>query len=225
MKKLVLHSDQIYKNTLVDEVFFKYFGERKPRIAYIPSQTDLDRKYYTQKIEWYRQFGIDELFYFDVDLEYDEGKITELLSCDAIFLSGGNTYYFLYLLKKRNLIPVLNDFVEKGGFLIGLSAGSILMSNTIRVTTVDDDLGGDQNTVGLDDYSALGLNDFDFFPHFDIRNEVISNRLKEYSIKNNSVIYCCKDGDGIIVDEESTRFIGEILKIENGGIEPVLLST
>ncbi|MFH1315847.1 MAG: Type 1 glutamine amidotransferase-like domain-containing protein [Candidatus Uhrbacteria bacterium] len=218
MKKLVLHSDQVSGKTQVDEAFLKFFGDSKPKIAYIPSQSDLTRKYFNQKVEWYKQFDITDLLYFDIDQEYNEEKISELLSCDAIFLSGGNTYYFLNSLKNRNFIPILKNFVEKGGVLIGVSAGSIIMSKTISVTSIDDDIGGDQNTVGIKDFSALGFNDFEFFPHFDINNIEIARRLKEYSKKSKSVIYACKDGDGIIVEDNNMQFFGDVLKIENGEI-------
>jgi len=216
MKKLVLHGDQINGKTQIDEAFLKFFGTKKPKIAYIPSQSDSQRKYFNQKVEWYKQFGITDLLYFDIDQEYHEEKIPELLSCNAIFLSGGNTYYFLNSLKNRNFIPVLKDYVEKGGVLIGVSAGSIIMSKTITVTSIDDDIGGDQNAVGLKDFSALGLNDFEFFPHFDKDNDEIVKRLKEYSKTSKSVIYACKDGDGIIVNGNNMQFFGEVLKIENG---------
>lgn len=218
MKKLVLHSDQITGKTQVDEAFLKLFGDKKPKIAYIPSQSDLQRKYFNQKVDWYKQFGITDLLYFDLDQEYNEEKIPELLSCDAIFLSGGNTYYFLNSLKNRNFITVIKNFVEKGGVLIGVSAGSTIMSKTIAVMSIDEDIGGDQNTVGLKDFSALGLNEFEFFPHFDINNDEITKRLKEYSKTSKSVIYACKDGDGIIVDDNNMQFFGEVLKIENGDI-------
>lgn len=218
MKKLVLHSDQVSGKTQVDEAFLKFFGGDKPKIAYIPSQSDLTKKYFNQKVEWYKQFGITDLLYFDIDQEYNEENIPELLSCDAIFLSGGNTYYFLNSLKNRNFLSVLNSFVEKGGILIGVSAGSILMSKTIAVTSIDDDIGGDQNTVGIKDFSALGLNDFEFFPHFDINNIEIAGRLKKYSKTSKSVIYACKDGDGIIVEDNNMQFFGEVLKVENGEI-------
>ena len=221
MKKLVLHSDQVSGKTQIDETFLKFFGANNPRIAYIPSQSDLTRKYYNQKVEWYKQFGITELLYFDIDQEYNEEKIPELLSCDAIFLSGGNTYYFLNLLKSRNFFTVLKSFVDKGGVLIGVSAGSIIMSNTIAMSSIDSDIGGDQNTVGLKDFSALGLNDFEFSPHFDISNIEITKRLQEYSKVNSSVIYACKDGDGIIIENDNMQIFGDVLKIENGIITTI----
>jgi len=111
MKKLVLHSDQIQGYKKVDLAFMELLGKKGPRLAYIPSQSDLQRKYFNQKVEWYKQFGINDLLYFDVNKEYDENKIDELLACDAIFLSGGNTYYFFNSLKKREFLPKLREYV------------------------------------------------------------------------------------------------------------------
>ena len=214
MKKLVLHSDQVSGKTQVDEASMNLFTSKNPKIAYIPSQSDDQEKtWFKKKAEWYKQFGITDLFYFDVDKKYDEEKINELLSCDGIFLSGGNTYYFLNSLKKRNFLQLLQDYVEKGGVLIGVSAGSIIMSKTINITTLHD-----ENTIGLKNYSALGLVNFDFFPHLDHDKEKYLKEIVEYSKTSKSVIYACKDGDGIIVEGNNMQFFGEVLKIENGEI-------
>ncbi|MBU4510803.1 Type 1 glutamine amidotransferase-like domain-containing protein [bacterium] len=216
MKKLVLHSDQVQDHKAVDLAFIELLGKKGPRLAYIPSQSDLQRKYFNQKVEWYKQFGITDLLYFDVDKKYDEKKIDELLACDAIFLSGGNTYYFLNSLKKRKFLPKLREYVRIGGILIGVSAGSIMMSKTIEITALHD-----KNTTGFKDYSALDLIDFEFFPHLDHNMKQYLEDLKKYSIKNNSVIYACKDGDGIIVNNHEIKFFGEVLKIKNGEISRV----
>ncbi|MFA6397926.1 MAG: Type 1 glutamine amidotransferase-like domain-containing protein [Candidatus Paceibacterota bacterium] len=220
MKKLFLHSGFNQGKTQIDDEFFKLFSNKKPKIGFIPSQSDIERKFFKEiYLNWYKQFGIDDLFYFDIDKEYDETKLDELLSCDAIFLSGGNSYYFLNSLQKHNFLPILKKFVEDGGILIGASAGSILMSKTISIVTIDENIGGDQNDIGLKDFSALDLNDFEFFPHFDKNDQEIIKRMKEYSLNNNSIIYACNDGGGIIVDDDKIKYIGEVFKIENGKIE------
>jgi len=218
MKKLILHSDQIAGKTQVEDTAFELFGLNKPKIAYIPSQSDPTRKYFNEKVEWYKQFGVSDLLYFDIDKEYDESKTDELLKTDAIFLSGGNTYYFLNSLKKRNFIPLLREYVEKGGVLIGVSAGSMIMSKTITITTIDTDINGDQNAVNLKDFTSLGLVDFEFFPHFDEKDGEITRRLIEYSKEIDSVIYACRDGDGIIVNGRNIQLVGEIVKIIKGEI-------
>ena len=188
MKKLVIHSNQIKDKTQIDEASLKLFDSPNPKIAFIPSQSDLERKFFDEKVEWYKQFGITDLLYYDIDKEYDEGKKDELLACDGIFLSGGNTYHFLNNLKNRNFLSLLRDYVEKGGVLIGVSAGSIIMSETINVVT----LLHDENIVGLKDYSSLGLINFDFLPHLNYDREKYLKNVVEYSRTSKSVIYACR---------------------------------
>lgn len=211
MRKLVLYSDQmIEENKRIDEELLRLIGRDNPKIGYIASASDLTRKYYGQKVEYYQKLGVENLLYFDLDKEFDESKIDELLSCNAIHLSGGNTYYFLHSMKKRNFIPLLKDYVSSGKVLIGISAGSILMSETIDIAQF-----GDDNFLNLKDTQSLGLVDFDFFPHWN-KDFTYLAEVKEYSKKHNKIIYTCKDGDGIIVENETVRFFGNILKIENG---------
>jgi dipeptidase E len=209
--KLVLYSDQmIAQNKKIDIELLRLIGKEKPKIGYIASASDLTRKYYNQKVEYYKNLGVEYLLYFDLDKEYDEAKIDELLSCDAIHLSGGNTYYFLNSLQKRNFIPVLEDYVSKGKVLVGISAGSILMSKTIDIAQF-----GDENFLNLKNTHALDLIDFEFMPHWNT-DFVYLDGVKNYSKINNNTIYACKDGDGIIIDNNKMRFFGEIIKIENG---------
>lgn len=221
MKKIALECNQIEGRTEVDDVIFNLVANKNPKVGYIPSQSDLQRKYYSRAVEWYRKFGVQNVLYCDVDEEYDETIIEELFSCDVIHLSGGNTYYFLNNLKKRGLTPKLKEFVEKGGVLIGVSAGGIIMSNTIDITTTDDDLGGDQNDIGLTDFTALGLTDFDFFPHYTGEDQEVTRRLQEYSSRVNSIVYACDDGSGLIVNDDDLQFIGQIHKFERGKVSKI----
>ncbi len=213
MRKLILHSDQVEGKTQIDEAFLGFF-DFKPKIAYIPSQSDLDRKYFNKKVKWYKQFGINDLFYFDLDKEFKKEKIKELLSCNAIHLSGGDVFCFLNNIKKRGFVSLLRDYVEKGGVLIGVSAGSIIMSEVVDIAALYDK----ESMIHLEDYSSLGLVDFEFFPHLNRNREKYLKDLIKYSKSNDSVIYACSDGDGIIVDGEEIRFFGDVLKIENGKV-------
>ena len=217
MSRLVLHSDHVKKNISVDEAFINMFkSNKKIKLGYIPSQSDdEDKTWFKKKCEWYSQFGITDILYFDIDKEYDAKKKKELLNCDAIFLSGGDTYYFLNSLKKRGFINVLQSYVKSGGVLIGLSAGAIMFSNTIDIVTLHD-----ENTTDLKDFTALGLVDFDFFPHLN-HNETYLNDIIEYSKVNNKTIYACNDGDGIIVNGDNIQFIGDVLKVKNGEVSMV----
>lgn len=211
MAKLVLYSDQIIEeNKKVDEELLKLFDKSNPSIAYIPSCSDPSRKYFNQKVEYYKSMGIEDLQYFDLDKEYDEEKINNVFKYDAIHLSGGNTFYFLYLLRKRDFIELLRDYVKKGGILIGISAGSILMTNTITIAGLGED--ADENIVGLEDKKALGIVDFEFSPHWNGDSEKLE-LIRGYAKETNIKIYVCKDGAGIVINSDNVQLIGEIEEI------------
>lgn len=209
--KLALHSSQGNEDYRIDKTLFSLLNVENPKIAYIPSQSDKTRSYFNMHADWYKKIGITDFFYFDADEDYDATKLPELLSADAIYLSGGNTYFFLQSLQKHNLIPVLQKYVRDGGALIGISAGSILMSETIEAAALPP---GDP-FLEMDDYSALSLVDFDFYPHMDPESDDFQ-KVIEVSKTNNRIIYACKDGDGIIVDGEEVKFIGDVVRIEKG---------
>jgi len=211
MAKLVLYSDQfIEENKKVDKELLNLFNKSNPSIAYIPSESSLARKYFDEKVEYYQALGIEDLQYFDLDKEYDATRIADMFKCDAIQLSGGNTFYFLYLLRKRGLIRSLKAFVKNGGILIGISAGSILMTRSINTAGLGED--ADENIIGIKNKAALNIVDFEFMPHWKGSTKKL-NLLKKYAEAKKTTVYACKDGDGIIIDGENIKLIGDIIKI------------
>jgi len=174
MSKLVLYSDQIAGvSERVDEGLLRLIGLGSAMVAYIPSCTDENRDYFNQKVKYYSRLGIRNLFYFDLDKEYDEDQISKLLSCDVIHLSGGNTFRFLYNLQRRNFSVLLRKYVHDGGILVGISAGAILMSHTIKAASIVD-----TNEVAINDLTGIGLVGFDFFPHYQGDNDYLNAVLQ-----------------------------------------------
>ncbi|WP_156940542.1 Type 1 glutamine amidotransferase-like domain-containing protein [Paenibacillus forsythiae] len=155
-----------------------------------------------KKRKYYKKLGIAKVDYFDLDLEYDGDTFSHIFNYDAIHLSGGNTFYFLNLLKKRKIIESIRSYVNSGGILIGVSAGSILMTKTIGLAGYGEDT--DQNHVCLDDLNALGLVDFEFMPHWDGSEETIKS-LRTYARERNTIVYACKDGDGIVINNSKVE--------------------
>jgi dipeptidase E len=103
----------------------------------------------------------------------------------------------------------LKSYVENGGVLIGVSAGSIIATQSIDTAQfIDEDI------IGLEDRNSLSFVDFDFMPHWnEEQSEKYLGLLKDYSKLKNRAIYACKDGDGIVIDGEDIKFIGNIVKI------------
>lgn len=209
MKKIVLYSDLIKEDRKLDYELLRVLNKKNPSIAYLRGTSDVTGKYFNYVVEYYKDLGISNVNYFDLDKEYDKLKVSQIFSYDAIHLSGGSTFRFLNLLKQSNLLDLLKSYVESGKVLIGVSAGSIITTKSIDTSQYLED-----DTVGLEDRSSLGIVDFDFMPHWNNeQSEKSLESLKEYSKLNNRTVYACKDGDGIVIEGEDVKFIGDIMKI------------
>lgn len=173
------------------------------KLGYVPSQYNETKHYFNKMKTNLDRFGFEDYVYADIDQEFDERLLDELKRCNAIYMSGGNTYYFLNNLRRRGLIPFLRDFVEQGGILIGVSAGAMIMCRTIEAAGFLD-----PNEIGLKDMNGVGCVASHFLPHYD---EQIHDR-KEISSRLDGTIYACKDGAGLIVD--TTGAINSYGKIE-----------
>lgn len=65
------------------------------------------------------------------------------------------------------------------------------------------------------DFSSLNLVDFAFAPHYRSKRMSASvPALKQYSKNHKIVVYVCQDSEGIIVDNDDIRCIGDVLKID-----------
>ncbi len=210
MKKLVLYSDQIPPLTdEIDRELKNLFGKAEPRIGFIPSASDTERKYFNDRKAFYSRLGMNLAVYFDLGIEWNPRQREVLFDCDAIHLSGGNTYSFLVWLRRRNMIDFLVDYVEKGGVLIGVSAGSILMTPDISTSAVC----GDEVPEGMIDFAGLGLVDFSFLPHFGDIAATLDD-IKRYSQEKHTRVYVAKDSGGIVIDGDKVKIIGDVIEVD-----------
>jgi dipeptidase E len=209
MAKLVLYSDQVPSAAAVDQALAALFDAPTPTVGYIPSSPDPQRVYYAQRQAYYAPLGLTLSTYFALGDAYDPSLLPALWACDAIHLSGGNTYAFLHRLRQRHMLDPLRRYAARGGVLIGVSAGAILL--TPDVTTAA--LCGDRPLAGEDDLRALGLVAFAFVPHFD-DTPAGRSALRAYARERQRTVYACPDGGGVVVRGDQTRCIGEVALIE-----------
>jgi dipeptidase E len=147
--------------------------------------------------------------------EYTDIKfvtIEEALTSTAICLSGGSTYYFLNALRKSNTLEKLVEYVNKGGILIGFSAGSMLMTPDISNSTIPSyDI--EPNEVGDMSLQSLNLVDFYFFPHYD-ENEQYLKEVRMFSNEKRKTSYLCNDNSGVYVENDQCYLYGNVIKID-----------
>ena len=116
----------------------------------------------------------------------------ELLECDYYYVTEGNTFEVLSLLRERGLDSLIcKAFAEGSKTYIGCSAGAMIAG-----VSIEEALCFDRNFMRMTDYTALGLFEGIVIPHYN------KSELKQY-IKNTPGI---------------EKKYGNILSVANDGI-------
>lgn len=209
MGKLFFYSDQVVESTgnkRLDNILFGGMNTKNIKIGYIPSTEDKEKTYYNSKAQYYRDYGIQNIMFFDLYSEFNPLKIDELIKCDIIHLSAGNPIEFRNAIKYRNMEKVLCDYFYQGGIIVGVSGGAVqlgISTNLFQMFIGDSD----------EELEALKLVNFEFLPHYNRWNEEYKKDVHNYAIVTGTTVYAGNDGDGIIVEDNKIQMIGEIVVI------------
>lgn len=200
--RLALYSDQeCAANRPMDERLLELIGRPNPRIGYLSSAPDPQQLYFLRKQAYYAELGARLTCY--ADEQNICGDVTAaLLDCDAIHLSGGNTFSFSRWLEQAGLFGPLREFAHARGVLIGASAGAILMTKWIATAL----LCGDEAEDAPAGYASLALVDFGFWPHYQAESAAPEIVAQACPAGTSVDLYACPDGSGLIVN-------GDILEI------------
>jgi dipeptidase E len=205
-RRLVLYSEQRSPlSDAVDARLLDWLPEARGAIGYLPSAPDRDRYWFAACERHYARYGIS-LEYLGLEDEFDAARLGDLSRFDALHLSGGNTFRFLYWLRARGLVAELRRYVAHGGVLVGVSAGAILMTRDIASAA----LCGDAPYPPLTDDAGLGLVDFGIVPHFatSARERAALARL---AAQSGGRVYGVPDGAGIVVDGSTVELLGSVI--------------
>ena len=132
-------------------------------IVFIPTASNVESytKHVDEAIDTFRDLGYS-LNILDIS-KREYAEIIDILDvCECLYISGGNTFYLLQELKKKELCKIIRQRVSKGMLYMGESAGAIISAPDIEYNHIMDD-----KTVAkeLKDYSGLALVDFYALPH------------------------------------------------------------
>lgn len=182
-------------------------GPRKSMsITYIPFASAGAQPFYQRFKRRYGPYGFTDFHYLAVDKPFTQDELKRALESDAIYLAGGNTFYFLHHLRRCGLLRQFRSYAAQGGVLAGLSAGAHILTPNIGLAGYPSD-GADRNTVKLQNHGALDLVPFEFFPHY-LPRKKLDEALTSYSQKLKHPIIAAGDGGGVIVEGTRMTFVG-----------------
>ena len=197
-------TSSLYESIELVKKFLDKNTESK-KILFIPTATNVDeyKKYIHLTQKAFEDFGY-EVENFDVSIFSENTAKEKLSEAKIVFISGGNTFYLLQELKRKNLITYLKERIENGLLYIGESAGSVIAAPDIEYASVIDD-----KTVAteLNDYTGLNLVDFYIVPHFEEEPFVESSRNTVELYKDKLDLKLINNKEAILVENNNFTII------------------
>ena len=197
-------TSSLYESIELVKKFLDKNTESK-KILFIPTATNVDeyKKYIHLTQKAFEDFGY-EVENFDVSIFSEEIVKEKLSEAKTVFISGGNTFYLLQELKRKNLTSYLKERIENGLLYIGESAGSVIAAPDIEYASIVDDK---TLATELDDYAGLNLVDFYIVPHFEEEPFVESSRNTVELYKDKLDLKLINNKEAILVENNNFTII------------------
>ena len=197
-------TSSLYESIELVKKFLDKNTESK-KILFIPTATNVDeyKKYIHLTQKAFEDFGY-EVENFDISIFSEEIAKEKLSEAKIVFISGGNTFYLLQELKRKNLTSYLKERIENGLLYIGESAGSVIAAPDIEYASIVDDK---TLATELEDYTGLNLVDFYIVPHFEEEPFVESSRNTVELYKDKLDLKLINNKEAILVENNNFTII------------------
>lgn len=145
-----------------ESLFTKEVSLRDKRIGFIPTASVVE-EHDSYVLEAYQFFQKRAKHVLSIHLDQvDYYELKKLLSTiDVLYISGGNTFYLLQAVYNSGFDQLITDYLANGNYLIGESAGAVIMTPDISYIHVMDD----NRVVESSTTKGLGLVDRPIIPH------------------------------------------------------------
>ena len=197
-------TSSLYESIELVKKFLDKNTESK-KILFIPTATNVDeyKKYIHLTQKAFEDFGY-EVENFDISIFSEEIAKEKLSQAKIVFISGGNTFYLLQELKRKNLTSYLKERIENGLLYIGESAGSVIATPNIEYASIVDDK---TLATELNDYTGLNLVNFYIVPHFEEEPFVESSRKTVELYKDKLDLKLINNKEAILVENNNFTII------------------
>ena len=127
---------------------------RAKDVLFIPTAANVEeyRDYVYEAKEAFAKMGF-EIQILDVSKASEAEAKAKIGAAQVLYVSGGNTFYLLRELKKKDLVALIADRVRSGELVyVGESAGAVIAAPSVEYASVMDDAGdyGAAAQTGLD---------------------------------------------------------------------------
>ncbi|MDL2242506.1 Type 1 glutamine amidotransferase-like domain-containing protein [Bacteroidales bacterium OttesenSCG-928-K03] len=174
-------------------------------LTFIPTASipEKSKTYVRKAREAFEKMGliVDDL---EITTSTKEEISKKLQQNDFIYVAGGNTFFLLQELKKKNADQLIIEQINLGKLYIGESAGSMILSPNIEYVMDMDDC---KIAKDLTDFSALNVINFYPVPHQG--NYPFVDAVEKIISKYNSKLNLCviNNSQVILIEGENQKII------------------
>ena len=203
MKRLILFS-HVLESVLQDVLPLIFPETFQPKIfACMPCDGSLmkGRRYELFVSSWSAIAKQQQAEFIFINNAEDGGpeERDKLLRATILLITGGNVCALLRNLRRSGLDQAILDFAQKEQYIIaGYSAGAMILTPTVQLAAVDP-LSNENRGVGLTDFVALGLVDFEIFPHYE---ETRNAFLEQYQSLTTYPVKKIRDDEYLLIEQE-----------------------
>lgn len=164
----------------------------KCKALFIPNEpyliNNLDKYYKRLKLDGFKK---ENLYIYNEN----ESEKFENLDIDLIYVGGGNTFYTLNKIRKKDFDKSIINYLKNDVIYIGGSCGAHIVTSNIEHV-----LHFDNNFVGIADFDGLNLFKGIIIPHYSKSREYVYQEL----LKDNKYkVYSLTDDDSIVVNDNT----------------------
>lgn len=189
---------------------FKQYASKKQlgkHVLFIPTAGNVEeyRGYIDEALQTFADLGF-QVEVLDISACDRETAQAKIFQSKLLYVSGGNTFYLLQELKKKQLLSLIKEQIADGMVYVGESAGAIITAKDIDYNKLMDD-----KSVAEELSNTEGLNEVDFYvlPHLGEEPFVESaqDTLDTYSDQLN--LLSLNNRQAVLVEGEEVKVLEE----------------
>lgn len=186
----------------IDREIIKAGGGKNASVLFFPTAAGESNGYIENFSKYYSSLGCAKIESIKLSQKPLKEAKEKIFRASIIYLGGGNTELLLDVFKKKKIIPVLKEFLKRGGILVGMSAGTVALGEISILSEIEEDLKFGKG-FGF-------LPEFIFLPHYEKKYKgkvfLIKKRFPQ------KTIFLLPEKTAVYIKGKSKKYFGRVSK-------------